>query len=213
MSMLGGWEAKFSKNFPQKIATAIGKLNELFGASYNAVAYLGSQPVNGINHAVLAEQTILCGKDVKNAVILVFNEKPSVMDVSLVAVRTISESGGQLGGMDINVTLDIPAEAKEAFESAINGWVGSKITPVAFIGSQVVSGVNYEMIAEVTPVAQNATTDLALITVNGLHKSIKFKRLFELGDEQATALGYAFTWLTNGKKTSNGFGAPLGEWP
>ena len=58
LTKFGGWEAKFSKNFLQKIASAVGELGELVGASYEAVAYMGTQPVNGVNHAVLAQQTV-----------------------------------------------------------------------------------------------------------------------------------------------------------
>ena len=217
LSKFGGWKAKFSKNFPQKVASAVSDDLMILGATYDPVAYLGYQQVNGTNHAVLAEQTITNGKDTKNAVMMIFNEKPSSNDISLVNVRTIAESGGDLGGLNVSVTTDIPQEAMDAFAAATEGFVGSKIVPVAYLGSQVVKGINYEMIAEITPVTLNAKTDLALITVNGLDKTIKFERVFELGDKEATALGYAFTWLKNGKKVSAeskvALNTPLGEWP
>ena len=78
--MLGGYTIKVSTSgLPQKVASGFDKVFKDFtGASYTPIAYLGSQLVNGTNHAVLAEQTIMNGKDTKNAVIMVFNEKPGV---------------------------------------------------------------------------------------------------------------------------------------
>lgn len=209
MGMFGGWEAKFSKNFPQKVASAISGEIKLLGASYDAKAYLGLQPVNGVNHAVLAEQTLENGRDTKNAVMLIYNEKLDSMDVSLAAIKPISQSGGAMGGMRIDVSLDIPEEAKKAFKAAFEGWVGAKVTPVAYLGSQLVNGMNYEMIVEFAGIAPNQPTDLVIVTVNDLHKSAKFRDLFEkdpseVSDDnrlnywivkgQKASLGYAFTW-------------------
>ena len=65
--ILGGWNiGVVTGGMPQKVATAFGKLAEqLIGCEYTPIAYLGSQQVNGINHAVLAEQTVITGKDTK----------------------------------------------------------------------------------------------------------------------------------------------------
>ena len=56
--MLGSWEVNVvTGGMPQKVATAFGELaGSLVGAEYTPIAYLGSQQVNGVNHAVLAEQ-------------------------------------------------------------------------------------------------------------------------------------------------------------
>ena len=206
MVKFGKWEAKFSKNFPQKIASAVsGELN-LVGATYEAFAYLGSQTVTGVNHAVLAEQTVLCGKDVKNAVMLIFNEKSDSMDVSLTDIRRIVEAGGELGGPQVAVSLDVPAEAQKALDEALEGWVGTSIKPVAYLGQQVTKGTDFILLAEVTPVVPDATADLAIITVNGLDKRVRFDKLFEDASDAPVALSY---WIVKGQK----FGAPLGEWP
>lgn len=55
--MVGNWEVKVAVDaMPQKVATAFGKVFEGFvGAQYTPIAYLGSQIVNGENHAILAE--------------------------------------------------------------------------------------------------------------------------------------------------------------
>ena len=66
--MIGSWNVDVTVGkLPQKVATAVGKLNEsIVGTEYTPIAYLGSQVVNGINHAVLAEQVIVTGKIRRN---------------------------------------------------------------------------------------------------------------------------------------------------
>ena len=208
--MLGSWKIDVAVgSMPQKIASAIGKLQEqLIGAEYTPIAYLGSQQVNGINHAVLAEQLITTGKDVKNVVIIIFNEKPNEMEATLVNIERVIDQGGEMGGIAVDVKTDIPAEAQEAFDTAFEGFVGSNVKPFAYLGSQVVKGVNYFFAAEVTSVTAEPETKVALVTVNGMTKDIAFADLLD-SRQDAMTLGYAFTWLKRGSS----FGAPLGEWP
>lgn len=207
---LGSWEVKVAIDaMPQKVATAIGELSEqLIGAEYKPIAYLGSQVVNGTNHAVLAEQTILTGKDTKNVVILIFNEKPNEMKATLVNIERVIEQGGELGGIAVDVKTDIPAEAKEAFDKAFEGFVGSKVKPFALLGTQVVKGVDYMFAAEVTSVTAEPVTKVCLVTVNGMTGDLAFADMLDSRSD-ILSLGYAFTWLKKGTS----FGAPLGEWP
>ena len=77
-NLVGGWSVDVVVGgMPEKVATAFASLNELAGAEYTPIAYLGSQLVNGVNHAVLAEQLLITGKDTKNVVLVIFNEKES----------------------------------------------------------------------------------------------------------------------------------------
>jgi hypothetical protein len=207
---LGSWEVKVAIDaMPQKVATAVGELaDQLIGAEYKPIAYLGSQVVNGTNHAVLAEQTILTGKDTKNVVVLIFNEKPNEMKATLVNIERVIEQGGELGGIAVDVKTDIPAEAKEAFDKAFEGFVGSKVKPFALLGTQVVKGVDYMFAAEVTSVTAEPITKVCLVTVNGMTGDLAFADMLDSRSD-ILSLGYAFTWLKKGTS----FGAPLGEWP
>jgi hypothetical protein len=209
--MLGSWKINIDLNgMPQKVATAMGKLSEqLMGAEYTPIAYLGSQQVNGINHAVLAEQLVVTGKDTKNVVVIIFNEKPNEMEYSLVNIERVVESGGQMGGITVEVKTDIPAEAKEAFAKCFEGFVGSKVDPFALLGTQIVKGTNYIFAAEVTPVTPDPETKVAVVIVNAMTGDIAFTDM--LGTKtDALQLGYAFTWL---KRQNGSLGSPLGEWP
>ncbi len=174
---LGSWEVHVVVDaMPQKVATAIGALQEqLVGAEYTPIAYLGSQLVNGTNHAVLAEQVLTTGRDTKNIVLLIFNEKG--MDCTLVNIERVVEGGYGEGGVEINVKADLPEDAKKAFDEALTEFVGSSIKPFAFLGSQVVKGIDYIFAAEVAPVVEDPKSKVAVVTINGLTKQISFKNI------------------------------------
>lgn len=191
---VGSWKVNVSTDYPQKVATAVAKLtDELFGADYKPIAYLGSQVVNGINHAVLAEQTILNGKDTKNAVVIVFNEKPNTMDVSLVSINTVVSGGNGLGAVEIDMTDDIPQDAKIAFEKAFAGYVGLNIEPFVYVGQQVTKGIDYILMAETVPVTLNPTKGIAVVTVHSMDNTLTVSSLIPTAKE-AGELNYAFTW-------------------
>ena len=206
---LGSWNVNVTVGkMPEKVATAFGELSNMVGAEYTPIAYLGSQVVNGTNHAVLAEQTVITGKDTKNVVVVIFNEKPNEMKATLVNIERVVESGGPMGGIAVNVQTNIPSDAQEAFDTAFEGFVGSRVKPFALLGTQVVKGVNYIFAAEVTSVTADPETKVALVTVNGMTKDIAFADLLDSRSD-IMSVGYAFTWLKRGTS----FGAPLGEWP
>ena len=204
--MVGSWNVNVAVGkMPQPVATAMGKLNEsILGAEYTPIAYLGSQVVNGTNHAVLAEQLVVTGKDTKNIVVVIFNEKPG-SECTLVSIERVLESGGPLGGVKIEVQIgdDIDTVAKGVFETVMAGFVGSDVNPFALLGTQVVRGIEYIFAVELTPVTKDGELNkkVALVTVNSLTKSANFVDI--LASKQQL-VGYAFTWL----------GAPLGKvWP
>jgi len=190
--MLGSWDIKISKNMPEKVATAVGKLADtLIGAEYTPILYLGSQVVNGTNHAVLAEQLITTGKDTKNVVVIIFNEKG--MDCTLVNIERVVLGGGELGGVAINTTTDIPEDVKAAFETAKEGFVGANVEPVALLGTQVTKGTDYIFAAKVTPVVKEPSVKVGLVIANDM--TGKFSITDLLSSKQEVLCGYAFTWL------------------
>lgn len=193
MAKFGKWDVNIHVGgMPEKLATAFGDI-KLVGAEYTPIAYLGSQLVNGVNHAVLAEQLVLAGKDTKNIVVMIFNEKADTF--TLTGIERVVEGGAELGGTAVDVKTDIPAEAKEAFDSVVGKLVGVNVKPFALLATQVVKGVNYVFAAEVTKVTKEAEKEFAIVTVNALTNKVAFT-----GD-----------LLTSDVEIS--LGKPLGEWP
>ena len=193
-NLVGGWEVKVAVGkFPQKVATAIGDLNTLFGVEYEGIAYLGSQVVNGTNHAVLLEQNIVTGKDTKNIVLAIFHETKD--GVALANIERVAESGGELGGLKIDVQTTIPEDAQAAFDGAFEAYVGVNVKPFALLATQVTKGTNYVFAAEVTNVVPDATPEIALIVVNPLTKDLSFVNILGSKSDVSGLVGYAFSWL------------------
>lgn len=205
--MLGSWNVNVTVGkYPQKVASALADLN-LVGALYTPIAYIGSQQVNGINHAVLAKQTLTTGKDVNNIVILTLNEKED--KVVLSGIDRIVEQGGELGGIKIADDFTVTDEANDALKTALADRVGINITPHALLGTQVTKGMNYILFVTTASVTPNPEVEAAVVVVNSLTKNIGFSYVLG-GHDNVNQLGYAFTWLMQ-KNVS--LGKPLGEWP
>lgn len=169
--MTGSWEVNVSiDGMPEKVATAFTNLTtELVGAEYTPIAYLGSQIVNGINHAVLAEQLITNGRDTKNIVLLIFNEKG--IGCTLANIERVVSSGDEFGGVKIDVEKgdQINKTAQQLFDQTFAGFCGSVITPIALLGTQVIRGTEYIFACEVAPVlADNDVNNkkVKLITIS-----------------------------------------------
>jgi len=159
------------------------------------IAYLGSQVVNGINHAVLAEQIVLTDKDSKNIVILIFNEKPNDNGATLVSIERILEGGLPLGGTTVDVKMadEIPEEVMEIWTDGCHRCLGSRMIPVALLGTRVTTGMNYIFVATVDGQIPGSKLELALIVVNDLTRRIMAYADL-LADKTDLALGYAFNW-------------------
>lgn len=191
--MLGEWDVKVAINsFPEKVATALGDLNNLMGAEYTPFAYLGSQIVNGTNHAVLAEQLVVTGKDTKNIVLIILRETPQ--GTAITNIERVVEGGDGMGAVTIDVQTDIPEEATKAFDFVLGEFVGASVKPFAYLASQITKGTNYIFAATVKPVTLEGKDYVAIVTVNPLEKKASFTDILKSNLEVS-------------------LGKPLGEWP
>lgn len=190
MSDLGTWKINVNLNgMPQKIATAFNALNDLIGVKYNFIAYIGFQWVNGINHAVLAEQVLFTTEEIKNVVIIIFNEKDD--DVTLVSIERVVESGEAFGGTKVDVQTLLSDDARNLFTNAFVGILGGRYAPIALLGTQVTTGIEYIYAATCDP-ATLGDMEFLLISINSLTHRVSI--IDPLVDKYNTALGYAFTW-------------------
>jgi hypothetical protein len=199
MPNLGGWEVDLAiGKFPQKVACALSVM-DLVGSTYEPVAYLGRQVVNGVNHAVLAFQHILSSTPSTNLVLMIIHEDPKEKDQVCVlrsVERVLSQSSATaLGGRQLFFNTDIPAEATTALEEATKTTLGIEVKPIALLGRQIVKGVNFVLLAETAPVVPDGQKELSLITVNSLdHSHVGVTPLLKSSIEVS-------------------LGKPLGEWP
>ena len=78
------------------------------------------------------------------------------------------DPGTVAGGWTVNSEFgeaEFPEEAKEALDKAMEGYTGAGFTPVAYLGSQVVAGLNYAFLCKSTLVTAKPVTDLKVVTV------------------------------------------------
>lgn len=188
----GSWDIAVQiGKLPQKVATAFDSLN-IVGAEYELIAYIGNQVVNGTNHAVLAKQTILNGKDTENIVVMIFNEKPNDMNAVLVSIERILENGGSFGGVHVDVATELDDEVMDIWNDAFEGFVGSTVTPYALLGTQVTTGTEYIFAATLVTTALEPEEHAMIVTINPMAKKVKMGDM--LTSKHETSLGYAFTW-------------------
>ena len=199
---LGAWNINVvTEGMPQKVATAFGKLNDIVGATYAPIAYLGEQVVNGTNHAVLAEQTLVLQEPVKNIVIVIFNEAPGAgpNDLTVVSIKTLVEGGTGFGATQIDVETgdNINKTAQQLFDQRFGGFVGSVVTPFALLATQIVRGTNFVFGCEACPVLSDNDANnkkAVLVIMNNLTDDVQFIDMLQ-------------------PEINRSLGAPLGEWP
>jgi len=197
----GNWKIDVNVNgMPQRIATAFEKLKDtLVGADYEFIAYLGSQEVNGINHAVLAEQIITTGRDSKNIVVLIFNEKmadpeTSTWVITPVAIERVLESGAVLGGTTVRVDKILDLEGPEMinWNEAFKGRVGISMHPIAYLGSHVTKDIEYIYAATAEPMNLEGQKQAVIVWINPFKRTVRVVNF--LVDRGTDALNYAFNW-------------------
>ncbi len=73
-----------------------------------------------------------------------------------------------LGGIDIIEQKEMsgfPQRAASAW-TIMNGFVGANYKPMAYVGTQVVKGVNHVFIAEQTLITSTPERHIVLVTIN-----------------------------------------------
>ena len=89
----------------------------------------------------------------------------ALMILSLSACGQKKAETASVGGWKQTEDIRITEEAQGAFDKAMEGFVGVNYTPVALLGTQVVSGTNYSFLCEATVVYPDAQPYYAVVTV------------------------------------------------
>lgn len=76
---------------------------------------------------------------------------------------------------------ELPADAQAAFDKALEGLVGAEYTPVALLSTQVVAGMNYCILCQITPVVPDAAANWALVYIYAdLEGNAEITNVYEL---------------------------------
>ncbi len=178
--VVGGWQM-FDGTTPAYTEEEKAAFNKAAGSvdgvSYELVCVLGTQVVNGSNLACLARGTTVTADPITSWYVVVvhqdFDGSASLMsakpiDLAEPLVTDETSSANTVGGWEIrnpNNSMLEPKEAAEAFNKAAESYTDVTLSPIATLGSQVVSGTNYLVLCQGTPATDGARPQLYLATV------------------------------------------------
>ena len=179
-TMLGGWTLTEDGALTDEALGAFDKAMEgLVGVSYTPLALLGTQLVSGTNYCFLCEATVVYpGAQPYYALAYVYEDLQDgavILNIIALDLGEIAESGEikdaqpeggpLLGGWALPEDTALTDEALGAFDQTMNGLVGVNYTPLALLGTQLVSGTNYCLLCEATVVYPNAEPYYALVYI------------------------------------------------
>lgn len=180
LNITGGWQTatEFGEvEIPEEAKAAFDKATaELTGATYDIVAYLGSQVVAGTNYSFLCKITTVTAepKTTLNTV-TVYNDLEGNAKVTHTKEIDIADYTAEkeisfenlLGGWNNENAVGgkIDDEAQEKFHKATAELTGVAYEPVALLGTQVVAGTNYAFLCKATSATAEPVTKLAVVVV------------------------------------------------
>ena len=155
----GGWEINTKVgNYLTKAEKAVfaKATDKLEGVSYTPVYTIAKQTVSGTNYAFFCQAKVVLPKATPTWKIVIVNVDTEG-EVKILAVnnfnykkiktRNSAYKSNLIGGWVYNgktsSSKGLPSAAKKAFKQATEGYVGVTFTPLALLGTQVVSGKNY----------------------------------------------------------------------
>ena len=181
--LLGGYEIvnKPANELPQDLTSAVSNINGgILGATYQPIWYVGHQLVNGTNHLLICKE-IRSTKDKNTCIVgLVIN---------------ISASGKDATVVEIIEEAKLSAEVQVAFLAAEKQLVGVGYKPLAYVGSQVVKGINHYLICQAKGIYPNAMPYAVVMCINVFENQVSVVGISPLPTKTEEMIcGYAFSW-------------------
>lgn len=149
---------------------AVGKLDGYF---YEPVALLGTQIVSGTNYCFLCTPTITADNAMGSMVLTYVyvdlqGEATYLKDDRLVLPGTESASDDgtpMVGGWSYAESAAITDDVKNMVYKAAEANGGDLYEPIAYVGSQIVSGTNHAILCKTMPSASGKDTKSSLVLV------------------------------------------------
>ena len=178
----GGWTVvgDGKAQLPEEGEAAFKAVMEnLVGATYEPVAFLGSQVVAGTNYSILCTRTLVTANPVTDlAVLTIYRDLEgnaqllNVADFDIGTYAQAEDSGAPeqlMGGWYAPETAEamnaMPEKAATAYAQALEGFVGNKLTPVALLGTQLVAGTNYAFLCHSKLVTLEPVYSMQLVVI------------------------------------------------
>ena len=168
VGMVGGWTPAedFSINDERRAVFDNGMA--VISSIHTPLAYLGCQVVAGTNHCFLSK-----GSNWLELVYLYEDLQGNVQLMNIAQLPIVPQADGTLalpeeGPMGAWAYVEDPAftdEDEAKLEAALQNQVGASYAIVAYVGEQVVAGLNRCLLVQVTPVVPDARPHYALAYV------------------------------------------------
>lgn len=181
---------KSANSMPQDLATAFSEVNSgLLGATYVPIWIVGRQLVNGWNYYLICDQ-VRSTRDSKTSVVnMVINIPPAQNDGTTLPAKIV----------EIIDEADLSEDLRVIFESTTKLLMGASYKPLAYVGKQVVHGMNYYFICEARGIYPNAVPYAVMMCINDMNGTSSIVSITPITKEETTPTSF--------------LGKPLGEWP
>ena len=166
--MPGSYEKADSPEISDEIRDLIERASaDKLGVNYIAVALLAKQIVNGTNYQILCKiEPVVPGAAAHYAIVTVYEDlEGNVQITDILDSEAEAPVSGMIGGWNEAEVPAMSEEAQAALEKALEGLVGADYKAVALLASQLVSGMNYSILCEITPVYPGAQSHYAIVRV------------------------------------------------
>nr|MCR5212321.1 hypothetical protein [Lachnospiraceae bacterium] len=168
----GGWtfSDQGSVALPEGVATGFSEAT--YGMDLSPVALVAQQVVKGTNDMLLCRnedgyRMIVINRDLQNNAMLVndvpFNLPDYVGGGEGAPVEQPLDGGWY--DPEEKAVIPLPDDAQAAFDEAFEGFAGSKVEPMALLGTQVVSGIRYAILCDVTPMTLDPVSSVQVVTI------------------------------------------------
>ena len=147
-----GWQLinQSAKDMPKEIKEAVIKAQEGYtGATFKPLWLIGAQLVNGMNYLLICDSIV---NNIDKTIVGLVVNVPFNGEAKIVRV------------IDTN-KAEVPAAINALYGAAKKVLNSANTKLLFYIGSQVVKGINYYVIAEVKPL-RNGDPYAALVTIN-----------------------------------------------
>ena len=169
---VGGWSVPQDTKITEEELKIFNKAIEgLTGVGYEPVAYLGSQVVAGTNHCFLCKSTVIYPGATNRYTLVYIYEKfdgteeiLNIADIKLPGAGD-ADSNPIPGGWSYADDPSVDEKTASVVDKATEKLLGAEYESVAYIGSQVVAGMNHAVLCRVTAVSPDAESGYALVYI------------------------------------------------
>ena len=160
--IVGGYNRADSPVITDEVKALVDRaFEDMVGAVYEPVAYIGSQVVKGTNHCILCKTAPVVLEPTETyALVYLYEDLDGNVEVSEIIDSGVETNISDLeGGWRKAESPVITEEVQTAFDKATDELVGVSYTPLAVLSSQVVSGTNYCIFCESKAVVSDAEAE------------------------------------------------------